>query len=387
MEAMVERAVVQPELIVWARKRSGVQRAVLRRRFPKLDDWESGDLAPTVKQLEAYARATHAPVEWFAKPEPPVEDVPIPDRRRRETRTELPSADLLDTIEECTQRQAWYRSFAATNDDAPVPFVATTTVFTAAVDAASALRDALHTTIGERGPQFNEALKRLSTDVEEQGVLVMVNGVVGSNTHRKLDPEEFRGFALADPLAPVVFVNGRQPKAVQSFVLPYLLAHLALGESALCDADPTSEPADPVERWCHAVTLELLVPIDSMRDELRPEAVDEDLPNELERLAKVFKVSTLVALRRVHDVGILARDELETAYATETERLDAVRSSRSSSGGGNFYNTQPVRMSKRFTRAVLTSARDGRTQPTDAARMLGFRSPKTLNELGRRLGI
>jgi Zn-dependent peptidase ImmA (M78 family) len=233
-----------------------------------------------------------------------------------------------------------------------------------------------------------------------------VNGVIGSNTHRKLDANEFRGFALAEELAPVVFMNGREPKEVQSFVLPYLLAHLAVGESALCDADLRSRPTDTVERWCHAVTLELLVPLEELRQEVRVDALhavdadadgdgdgdgdpDEDdgaMSKELDRLAKRFKVSRPVVLRRLHDADVLGREQFEEAVAAEHTRLEEQRANRPR-GGGNFYNTQPVRMSKRFTRALLSSTRDGQTPSSDAARMLGFRSEKTLNELSRRLGI
>jgi Zn-dependent peptidase ImmA (M78 family) len=212
----------------------------------------------------------------------------------------------------------------------------------------------------------------------------MVNGVVGSNTRRKLDPQEFRGFALADPVAPVVFVNGADLKAVQIFTLAHELAHVWLGDTALSDADLVARPKGRAERWCAAVAGELLVPSDVLEDEHDPE---REVTQELARLARRFKVSTLVALRRVHELGSLDAEEYEHEFDRERRRVVDAQRKRAGRGGGNFYNTQPVRVSKRFARAIIGSALDGKTSYEDACAMLGFRKASTLQELGKRLGV
>ena len=211
----------------------------------------------------------------------------------------------------------------------------------------------------------------------------MVSGVVGSNTHRKLSPGEFRGFALADHLAPLVFVNGTDTKAAQIFTLLHELAHLWLGGAALDDADLTTALGADVESWCNQVAAEVLMPLASVSRELEP---GETLTATLDRLARRYKVSTLVVLRRLHDAGCVDWQEYRAAYDSELQRVMAFLGNRAT-GGGNFYNTQPARVSRRFARAIVTSTLEGQTLYRDALQLLGFKKVSTLHELATHLGI
>ena len=382
---MTVRAQVRPELLVWARERSGLPGEDLARRFPRLDEWERGDRAPTLKQLEGFAAATHTPVGFLFLPEPPEEQVPIPDYRTMgDAGIPRPSPDLLDTIFQCQQRQEWYRDFARVNREDPVAFVGSLGADAPIAEAATAMREILAFGIDERGSSWGDALRTLSEHAEDAGVLVMVNGVVGSNTHRKLDPHEFRGFALVDPFAPLVFVNGADTKAAQIFTLAHELAHLWVGETALSDADLVRTPATEIERWCNRVAAEFLVPLDAIRDDYD---ADQPITDELERLARRFKVSTLVVLRRLHDAGLLGWDAYRDAYRAELDRILEILHERGTAGGGDFYNTQPVRVSKRFARAVIASTLEGQTLHRDAFQMLGFKKLATFHELATRLGV
>ncbi|MHB1502910.1 MAG: helix-turn-helix domain-containing protein [Acidimicrobiales bacterium] len=377
------RAPVSPQVLAWARERSGLGVDELANRFPKLTEWERGERTPTLKQLEDFARATHTPVGFLFLPEPPEEQVPIPDYRTMGDRgVRQPSPDLLDTIFACQQRQEWYREFAQVTREEPVAFVGSLTTSLPVVEAAEQIRATLRFDPAKRGHTWSDALRTLVDHAEELGVLVMVSGVVGANTHRRLDPEEFRGFSLVDQLAPLVFVNGADTKAAQIFTLTHELVHLFLGETALDDADLGATPTNPVERWCNQVAAEVLVPLGSLHDALSPDVAVVD---ELESLARRFKVSTLVVLRRVHDAGRLSWDEYQTVYRDELTRLLEILGERSRTGG-NFFNTQPARVSKRFARAVIVSTLEGQTLHRDAFQMLGVKKLSTFEELVSRLG-
>lgn len=380
---MTARVEVSSELLAWARQRSGLTFDDLSHRFPKLSAWEHGDQLPTLKQLENYARATHTAIGLFFLPEPPEERVPIPDFRTIGNGSiQHPSANLLDTIYQCEQRQDWYRDYATVNQEEPVGFVGSLTALTSPVHAAALIREALDFEPADRGSNWAEALRILIDRAEGLGILVMVNGVVGSNTHRKLDPREFRGFALADQIAPVIFINGADTKAAQIFTLVHELAHLWLGETALDNLDLSATSEEATERWCNQVASEILVPLSAIVDETAQDSVTV----QIDLLARRFKVSTLVALRRLYDARRMNWADYRAAYEAELGRVLALLGERSGDGG-NFFNTQPLRVSRRFTSAVVTSTLEGQMLYRDAFQMLGFKKVSTFNELASRLGI
>ncbi len=378
---MIVRVEVEPSLYKWAAERSRHDLDDLACRFPKLNEWMAGDRVPTLKQIEKFAQATGVAVGYFFLPEPPDERIPIPDLRTMGDRANIrPSGDLLDTIHQCRQRQDWYREYARSIGLQQIGWVGSLRTNISPVDAARKITTTLSFPVGQRGSDWDKAFTNLRTRAEEVGVLVMVNGVVGSNNYRRLDSREFRGFALADTFAPLVFVNGADTRAARIFTLVHELAHVWLGQSALSDADLSAPATDRVEAWCNQVAAEVLVPMQEIRREFDPDA---ERATELWRLARKFKSSTLVVLRRLHEAGYFSWEEYRRSYRDEFERAMRGRSG----GSGNFYNTQVSRVGKTFAQAVVTSTLEGHTSYTDAFQMLGFKKASTFYELADRLGV
>ena len=373
----MDRVEVSPELMRWARERAGLSVAALTRRFPKFEEWERGEVHPTLKQLEGFAKATYTPIGYLFLQQPPVERMPIPDLRTgANVHVDHPSPNLLDTLYLCQQRQDWYRDFASNMRESPLQFVGSARVGDDVEATAASIRDGLGFDVEERRrlPTWTDALRKFIAQADALGILVMVSGVVGSNNRRNLDPDEFRGFALADSLAPLIFVNGADTKAAQMFTVAHELAHVWLGQTGLSDAVALALPHQKTERWCNRVAAELLVPLELLRAEYDDAS---DLGNELDRLARRFKVSTLVVLRRIHDAGGLTGDQLWEAYDEELTRLNGMRRG----SGGNFYLTLGARVSKRFARALVVSTLEGRTAFTESFRLLGVKKMATFREL------
>lgn len=369
----------------WAAARARLSDEKLSQKFVKWTAWLTGEAQPSLRQLEDFARLTHTAIGYFFLPEPPALDLPVPDFRTvRDEALAEPSTELLDVLYLCQQRQDWYREYARLHGLPAIAFVGSARVDEAPVQVAARMRETLALFAEERRAlaTWGDALRQLIARAEEAGALVMASSIVGGNSHRKLDVGEFRGFALADSFAPVVFLNGADSKAAQMFTLAHELAHLWLGASGVSDVQAGQIPEQGTERWCNQVVAELLVPMDAFRARYR---AGEPVPEASRRLAREFKVSTLVALRRLFDAGYIDRNALWRYYHDEQRRLRELK--RREAGGGDFYRTLGARTSKRFARAIVSSALEGQASFTEAFRMLGIRKTATFHEAARELGI
>jgi len=376
---------INPTLITWARERALLSVDALSKRFPKIEEWESGRLQPTLRQLEDFATAVHVPIGYLFLPEPFEESLPVTDFRTIADREiSKPSPNLLDTLYLCQERQTWYREYIQMHRLDLVTFVSSAKLTDSPSEIARRIETLLQVSVSDRRTfsSWTDALRTFIQKVEGTGVLVMASSIVGSNSHRHLDAEEFRGFALADKAAPLIFLNTSDSKAAQMFSLFHELAHLYLGESGISNTGVGQFSEKEIERWCNAVAAEFLMPMEMVLAEFRK---DVAIPEEIQRLAKIFKVSSLVALRRLYDAKKINQKDFWRFFQEEVKRISEIHMSGSS--GGDFYRTLGVRVSNRFARAVVSSTLEGQTLFRDAFRMLGFKKNETFYKEARQLGL
>lgn len=380
---MMFRVEVAPSLFGWAVERSRVDADELRRKHPKLDEWQAGTTSPTFRQLEKFAKDTRTPFGHFFLPEPPGERLPVADFRTVSDASDAsPSADLLATVYSMQQRQAWLRESLLDDAADSLPFVGIAGLADEAHAVGREMRSALGLDDGWAAGvrSWQDAVGELRRAIERLGVMAVINGVVGNNTHRKLSVEEFRGFALVDEHAPLIFVNGADAKSAQMFTLAHELAHVWLGAEGLSGFDSLLPGGTDVEEWCDQAAAEFLVPARQFRERW-PGA--RNRPDRYEELARAFKVSPIVAARRALDLKFVSRGaffDFYNAYARRELRRGA------SSGGGDFYNNQNSRVGKLFATHVMHAAMEGRVGFKEAYDLTGLRGG-SFQEYARRLGV
>jgi len=366
----MSKVAVQRKVLRWAVDRSGQTMEDLQGKFPKIGQWATSEVAPTLRQLESLAKATLTPLGFFFLDEPPEEGVPIPHFRTLRDRTRSkPSPDLLESIQVMQRRQAWMHEFLIEQGQDPLPFVRSAQPGDQPVSIAERMRHTLRFEAGwadSRGT-WTEALRFLSDAMEKAGILVVVNGIVGNNTHRKLKPSEFRGFVLVDEYAPLVFVNGADSKAAQMFTLAHELAHVFFGSSAAFDLRDMQPAEDPTEQACNRAAAEFLVPERHLR-QVWPSA--QDAPDPFQVIARQFKVSQLVAARRALDLGLIGQTEFldfYRGYQHNERRTIAARPE-----GGDFYANQNLRVGRPFASAIVRAVQEGKLLYSEAYHLTGL---------------
>lgn len=380
------RITVSPRVLRWARERAGLAVADLAGKFPHLAEWETEAAQPTMKQLERFAKATRVPFGFLFLREPPEIPLPLPDFRTLESRRpQGASPELLDTLHLMQRRQAWLREDRMEGEAKPLSFVGAAKL----TDDPAAIGREMRRIVGlndgwaQRVPSWTAAVGELRNAIEALGVMAMINGIVGNNTRRVLDVAEFRGFALSDPYAPLIFVNGADAKSAQMFTLAHELAHLWLGEAGegLSGFANLLPEGSEVERFCDRAAAEFLVPAAELEAVWRRVA-DVDAP--FEKLAARFKVSPVVIGRRAMDLRLVDREEFFSFYRAYTQRER--RKKAEGRSGGDFYNNQNTRVGRLFAARVIRAAKEGRIGFKEAYDLSGLNGG-AFQEYARKLGV
>ena len=346
-------------------------------------EWErSGSI--TIAQADKLAQRTHTPLGYLYLKEPPDEHLPIPDFRTIGNESPRhPSPDLLETVYLMQRRQSWMRDELIEYGSEPLGFVGACEPDSAPRRVAEAMGATLRLAPdwASRESSWTAALGSLRDRVEIAGVLVVFNGIVGNNTRRKLDREEFQGFALIDDYAPVVFVNSADFKAAQMFTLAHELAHIFVGQEGI-SGFRFFQPSDHrTEQLCDRAAAEFLAPADRLRAFWHT-ATRADDP--YQAIARRFKVSSLVAARRALDLNLINRDAFFRFYNADMERERL--GSQPSESHGNFWNTQRWRIGKDFGAAVVRAVKEGRLPYREACRLTGL-SADSLAAMPKKMGI
>jgi Zn-dependent peptidase ImmA (M78 family) len=375
----METLQISPNILRWAADQRGLSLDALVDLLgtpSKHNDFVAGKLS--IAQTEKLAKKTQIPFGYFFLDTPPATVQPgIPDLRQLPNHEPL-SIDFFDVLDDVLRKQQWYQEYLQEQGAQKLNLVGKYPFKTnlPAEQIAADIQHTLGITAQERNQckTTGEFFTLFSAKVESIGILVFKNGIVKSNTRRGLSVNEFRGFAIADPLAPVIFINGKDSEAAWIFTLAHEIAHIWLGESGVSDLPANQQKSgNKLEVYCNRVAAELLTPKTQFLN-----AWEQAAESKFDVLSKAFKVSRLVIARRAFDLGKIDWPTYQT--------ISDASNKQKTSNGGSPYRSYPLRNSKRLTHAIVSTAMSGGMMLREAASLLNVR-PSTVMELSKRLAI
>lgn len=379
---------IQPEILIWVLNQA--QEDVLGIKWvDNIRQWIAGTKIPTFRQIETVSKKTKIPLGYFFLLKPPKEQFELMEYRTIESKElHSPSRNLIDTIQEMEMIQDWMRNYRKDLGYDILPFVGKGKKCFDKEEIAMKIRNYLgvQDCWYEKCNTMRDAFQFIRNKLEESGILVMMNGVVGKNTHRKLDVNEFRAFAMADDWAPLIFINASDSQGARIFSLLHEAVHIWMGEDDLFnDRKHSTEGLREIEIICNAVAGELLVPQHKFIKKWKEVNHVEDVLSHVTELSKYFHCSEAVIARKALDNKKIDKSMYRQIVKKTIENYQEQKE-REKNTGGNYYNTMGSRLDGCFVRAIFESVKMGRISYTEAYRLTNT-SRKTFLEVVKRLGV
>ena len=369
---------VKQDVLLWAIEESQKSMSDIELKFPQINEWICGTAAPTMKQIENLANYLKTPFGYMFLATPPKTNVMKAEFRSIGNKLPVVSKNLKDTLLEMDRNRSWMSEFRKelgwdkldiiknfernSGDNSTIIEVAQLAKKLLGLEGDWYLKYSTH----------EKAYNFLREKLEDVGILVMQNGIVGFDTHRKLEINEFRAFMLYDDYAPLIFINGTDSVAGKIFSLMHEFVHILYQQD---DIISESNVADikANERKMNQIAAEILIP----QKVIEKKWMELQGKNELERIdsiSKTLKVSSYAVAVKLNEMNMIA-DSIVPVIASRSANI-----ARSTSGG-DFYKSYYAKMSSTFLKSVVSQTESGNLSYTYAFKLLGGIKGNVYNQI------
>lgn len=376
---------IRPEIINWALSQTQEEK-LGEKLMNNIRKWLNGTKTPTFNQIEDFSKKSNIPLGYFFLQTPPTEEIGLLEYRTVDSiQLANPSRNLIDTIHEMENIQDWMKAYRQEMGFDKLSVVGCVSDNHDVNQIADRIRTDLNISKSwhENVQNSREAFAYIREQLEICGVVVMMSGIVGKNTHRALDVNEFRAFAMMDEWAPLIFINTADSNGAKLFSLLHEIVHIWLGKSDLFnDRQNRLTGVSDTEQLCNAVAGELIVSKEIFLKKWSEHKTE--VYTRISDLAKYFRCGEIVIARKAIDCGKINQKSYDQVVETAIEKYKQMKENKDTSGG-NYYNTMGSRLDGCFVRALCESINMGRTTYTEAYHLTNT-SRKTFSEIAQRLG-
>ena len=389
-------AKVNPEILVWARETAGLTEEEAARKLgfrdstkssakEKLEEIEGGQKEPTRPQLLKMAGQYRRPLLTFYLSKPPQQSQRGADFRNP-PQSNLPRSEgLLDAlVRDIRARQSMVRAVLEEEEEAvPLSFIGSLRMEDGRQPILGSLREHFNVDIAvyRSQPNIESAFDILRRRVEAAGVFVLLKGDLGSHLSA-IDTTVFRGFSIADEVAPFIVINDQDARPAWSFTLLHESVHLLLGQTGVSGEYGDSE----LERFCDDIAGECLLPQNELHKlELENTQEYSSMANRINDFANDLKVSRTMVAYRAYRSSVIDQESFtrlrsifRQSWLDSRERTRLM--SQEQDGGPNYYTVRRHRLGGRILNLVKRMMAAQALSTSKAARILGV-TPRQVSPL------
>ena len=396
---------VNPEILVWARQSAGLTLEEAAKKNQRLRDGQKASAADKLNALELgmaepsrpvlveMARVYRRPLVTFYLSKPPAQGERGTDFRTLATDHSTADDALLDAlVRDIRARQSMVRAILEDIEEAePLPFVGSHVIGDGLPEVLASLKSLLDVDLDAYRKQRNAtaAFGLLRTRAENAGVFVLLKGNLGSHHTDIVDTDVFRGFTIADDVAPFVIINHHDARPAWSFTLLHELTHLLLGQTGVSGARAEND----LERFCDDVASEFLFPQEESKELIFAQGTDfETIALQISARSNEANVSRTMLAYKIWRSGGIGRDtfnRLKNMFRAQwlSEREERREQTRQQQSGVvvNPYVTRRHQIGQPLVGLVRRAMTSGELTTSKASTVLGVRPSQvsSLFDVGR----
>ena len=329
---------VNHEILKWARETAGLSPEEVVRKLPIRDAWgitavdrlgalETGQIEPTRSTLVSMSKQYRRPLLTFYLSAPPRKGDRGTDFRTLSGGSAPATDAILDAlIRETRARQSMVRAVLEDEDEAdPLPFVRSKSMSDGQPAVLAGLKTLLDVSVKtfHAQPRADAGFELLRTAAEAKGVYVLLKSDLG-NYHTAMDTEVFRGFTIADEVAPFIVLNDRDARQAWSFSLLHELVHLILGQSGIGNARIENN----TETFCDRVAGDFLLPVDELGllNLAGAAETEMEVAERISKFANERNLSRTMVAYKAFGNGMIRRDTFNSLYEMFRQQWQQERS-------------------------------------------------------------
>jgi Zn-dependent peptidase ImmA (M78 family) len=385
-------AVLNPQLLIWARETAGLSQNDAVQKLgltsaEKLEILERGEHTPSRPLLLKMSKEYRRPLLTFYLAAPPRKaDIGQDFRTTPDNRSITDDSRLDALLRDLKVRQNLVKSTLEDEDETEsVKFIGTTSIEQGVPHTVNSMMSYLKISLADfrrqKTPEL--AFSWLRNKVELSGVFVLLIGNLGSH-HSNIPIEAFRGFAVADNLAPFIAINDQDAKTAWSFTLLHELAHLWLGQTGVSGGWAETK----IEQFCNDVAGEFLLPISELKELIIERGMDSaKIIDILTPFAIARNISRQMVSYKLFRSGIINHGQwrsldsaLRQLWVAQKAAVKEKNRGNDDSTGPSFYVVRRHRLGKALIDFVGRTVSEGLLSPVKAAKVLGVK-PRNVHPL------